>query len=155
METLTFTTVIHAPVRTVWETITDPTTYREWTGAAFPGSRFEGEWVEGKDIRFVGEDGSGTLAHLNRLEPYRLVESEHIAMLLPSGMSDTNSEQASSWIGTRENYYLEEHNGATRMRVEMHTPSEWVDMFQESWPVLLDKLKEMCEHSTTPPTPSI
>ncbi|MGB3800854.1 MAG: SRPBCC domain-containing protein [Lewinella sp.] len=148
METLTFTTNINAPARLVWGTITDPTTYQEWTGAAFPGSRFEGEWVEGKDIRFVGEDGSGTLVHLHRVEPYRMVESEHIALLQAPGTAETRSEQASSWIGTRENYYLEEDNGATQLRVEMHTPPEWVNMFQESWPVLLNKLKEMCEHTS-------
>ena len=150
VEILTFQTQINAPARTVWATITDPAAYREWIGTAFPGSRFEGNWREGETIRFVGDDGSGTLARLTRVVPFRTVEAEHVGLLGPDGTLDTTSEQARGWIGTRENYYLEADGAGTRLRVEMHTAPEWTGMFRESWPTLLEKLREMCEHRITP-----
>ena len=150
MQSITFTTEINAPARTVWNIMTDPETYREWVGAAFPGSTYRGEWKQGTDIRFVDDTGAGTLAHLHRIEPYRLAESEHIAMLGPGGTVDTESEQARNWKGTRENYYLEDVAGGTRLRVEMLTPPEYKAMFEDNFPAMLDKLKEMSERQATP-----
>lgn len=150
METLAYTTNIKAPSPTVWKMMTGPDTYKEWVGVAFPGSRYEGTWEEGTEIRFVGDDGSGTLARLTHVEPNRVAESEHIAILRKGGTVDTTSEEARNWTGMRENYYLEEIDGGTRIRVEMHVRPEWKEMFDESFPTILTKLKEMCERQATP-----
>ena len=150
MQTINFATSIQAPARTVWDIMTSPDTYQEWVGAAFPGSRFRGEWKEGTDLQFVDDTGAGTLARLHRIEPFRLAEAEHIAMLEPGGTVDTESEQARNWMGTRENYYLEEKEGVTHLRVEMHTLPEYAGMFEDNFPIMLDKLKEMSERQATP-----
>lgn len=42
MEKLNYTVNINAPVQTVWATMLDDATYREWTGEFYEGSYFEG-----------------------------------------------------------------------------------------------------------------
>lgn len=66
METITFETTINAPASVVWRAITERASYEDWTGVAFPGSTFEGEWKQGQRMRFVGPDGSGTVVNVKK-----------------------------------------------------------------------------------------
>jgi len=145
METLTFTTTIKASAKKVWDIMTSHGTYEEWTGAAFPGSTFEGEWKKGARMRFMGPEGSGTLVEFVDLVPAKLARAVHRAVLLPGGKEDRESEMAKGWIGTTEDYTLTEKNGTTEFVVEMKTTPAWKSMFEESWPKILAKLKEICE----------
>ena len=123
----------------------EPATYKEWTGAAWPGSLFEGEWKQGENIRFTGPDGSGTLATITELQPYQTVRAEHVAILQRGGLEDKTSEQAKGWIGTLENYTFIPQDDFTELKVDMETSPDWEKMFNDGWPVALARLKEICE----------
>lgn len=147
MKNLEFKTSIACSKQKVWETMLSPATYKEWVNAAWPGSYFEGEWKEGNNLRFITEDGSGTLATLIEHRPYDYSFAKHIAVLQPGGIEDRDSEVAKGWIGTAENYTFTETSGGTELKVVLTINPEFAAMFNEGWPKALAKLKEICERS--------
>jgi hypothetical protein len=129
----------------VWNTMLNKATYDAWTGVAWPGSSYQGEWKEGTTIKFVGPDGSGTVAQFEKLTPYEHVFAKHIAVLEKGGTEDTTSESAQAWIGTTEAYTFTEKDGATELAVDIETTPEWEKMVNDGWPKALQALKELCE----------
>jgi len=136
---------IAASAKHIWETMLAPDTYKEWSGAAWPGSSYEGEWKEGAEIRFVSPEGEGTLVKILAYEPYHYISAEHIAVLLKGGAQDRESEMAKDWVGSTESYTFTENNGTTLFSVQMRVSDGWADMFNTDWPKALAKLKEICE----------
>ena len=145
MKTLNFEIEINASKAKVWDKVTNLKSYEEWTGAAFPGSTFEGSWTEGGKIDFFGPGGSGTQVTVQRIVENEAIELAHTAMLTDGRVPDTESDFAKNWIGIKENYYFSENNGVTTFKVMAETGEEWESMFTESWPKMLAKLKEICE----------
>jgi uncharacterized protein YndB with AHSA1/START domain len=145
METLEFKITIAAPAQHVWNTMLDDKTYREWTGESWPGSFYEGAWKEGNTLRFIGPDGSGTLAKLTHHRPYTFSRAEHLAILRNGGVEDRDSPEAKNWIGTTESYTFTETPGGTTLLVRIETHPDFTGMFKDGWQNALAKLKEMCE----------
>src|SRR5690349_14450429 len=135
---------ISAPAKTVWHTMLGEETYRHWAGRSWPDTFYEGKWARGEKIRFIGPDGSGTLAEVVALTPYKSIVVRHIAML-DKGKEDKTSDMAKGWIGTIEGYKFDERNGNTTVTVTMETTPEWRKMFDEGWPAALDELKKISE----------
>jgi uncharacterized protein YndB with AHSA1/START domain len=149
MENLEYKIVISAPAKTVWETMLQKETYEQWVGKAWPNSSYEGKWEQGEKIRFIGPDGSGTLAEIEELKPYENVFARHIALLGPGGEEDRTSEVAKGWVGITERYTFSEHNGKTTVTVSIETNPEWKGMFEEGWPGALEELKRIAERQLT------
>jgi uncharacterized protein YndB with AHSA1/START domain len=145
MQSLRYSVTIDAPRKKVWDTMLGADTYKQWTNVSWPGSRYEGEWKEGEQIRFEGPEGGGTLAKLTTVRPYESVRAEHIAVINADGSLDTESDIASTWVGTTEAYSFNEKNGATELVVDIETFPEWQQMFDEGWPGALQALKDLSE----------
>lgn len=145
MKSITFKTDIIATKQKVWDTMLAPVTYKKWVNAAWPGSFFEGEWKEGNNLRFISEDGSGTLATLIEHKPYQHSFAKHIAVLLPGGIEDTESDVAKGWIGTTESYTFTQINNITELKIMLTINPDYEKMFSDGWPKALAKLKEICE----------
>jgi uncharacterized protein YndB with AHSA1/START domain len=143
METLEYKIEIDAPAKKVWETMLQDKTYRQWVAKSWPGSHYEGKWAQGEKIRFIGADGSGTLAEIVEVKPYERVLAKHIAILGPGGVEDRTSKMAKSWIGITEQYKFEERNGKTILTATMETNPEWRKMFDDGWPTALEELKKI------------
>lgn len=94
MRQLTYKADISAPAKIVWDTMLGHETYKAWTAVAWPGSDYIGEMRPNNEIRFVGADGSGTMARITTYQPYELVVFEHIVILLPGGIEDRESDMA-------------------------------------------------------------
>lgn len=145
MERLEYKTVISAPARVVWETMLQKETYHQWTAKSWPDSTYEGEWKKGERVRFIGSDGSGTLAELVEVKPYENLLMRHIAILTPGGGEDRTSEAAKDWIGITEGYVFEEQNGKTTVTLTLEITPQWRAMFDEGWPLALAELKKLSE----------
>ncbi len=141
---LDFSITIDASLKKVWDIMLSEKTYRQWVGAAWPGSYFEGEWKEGETLCFFNSEKSGTKAKLIEHRPYQFSRAEHVSCF-DKGKEDTSSSIARSWIGCTESYAFSERNGHTTVKVTMHVTADWVDMFNTDWPKALAKLKEICE----------
>ncbi len=147
MKTLTYHINIQAPVQQVWNTMLQPDTYKQWVAVSWPGSFYKGNWEKDARIRFISDDGSGTLAHIKEITPYKTINAEHIAVLHPGGIEDSNSDLAKGWIGITEQYRFEQHNNETVLQVDITTNPAWENMFNQGWPGALQKLKELCENT--------
>jgi len=145
MKKLEYSIDIQSTQEEVWHKMLDPENYIEWTNVSWPGSFYSGKWQQGEDIRFIGKDGSGTLARIKKLVPYETVKADHIAVLHPGGIEDKDSDVAKGWIGTEETYIFTSNGNATKLKVEILTNPDWEQMFNDGWPAALAKLKEMCE----------
>lgn len=102
-----FAIKIQSPKQHVWTQMTAPDTYREWAGAAWPGSYFEGKWIEGSTISFFDKNRSGTKSILVLHRPFDVSIAEHVACY-DNGAEVADSDQARSWVGSKECYYFKE-----------------------------------------------
>ena len=102
-----------------------PVTYKEWVNAAWPCSFFKVEWAEGENLRFISEDGSGTLAILAEHNRYSYRFVKHIVVLNPGSIEDRARDVAKGWIRTTEGFTFTEQNGVAELAVELTINPEW------------------------------
>lgn len=150
MEKLTFTTSITASKEKVWHAMLDEVTYREWTKPFNEGSRYEGKWEVGSEMRFLGVDESGKeiggmYSRIEEVRPYEFVSIKHLGMISETGEIDTTSEEARKWAPAFENYTFRDKDGVTEVLVDIDVSDEWKDMFNTIWPKALAALKEIAE----------
>ena len=150
MEKLTFTTIINAPREKVWNIMLEDATYREWTKPFNAGSRYEGKWETGSEMRFIGVDengkeSGGMYSKIKEARPYEFVSIEHLGMISETGEIDTTSDAVKKWTPAFENYTFNDKDGGTELFVELDISGEWKDMFSDMWPKALAALKEIAE----------
>lgn len=148
MITLHYSISINAPLEKVWNTMLDDKTYREWTSVFMPGSYYDGSWEKGSIIKFLApdEDGKlgGMLGKIAANRPHEFISIEYIGMVL-NGVEDTTSEEVKKWVGSHEEYSFVHINGVTEVHVTLDLAEDMADMFNDSWPKALAKLKDLCE----------
>lgn len=145
MKHLEYNIDIAADPKTVWNTMLQPETYKEWVKDSWPGSYYDGKWAKGENIRFLSSQGGGTLANIVEFAPYENMLAKHIAVINADGTEDRSSETAKGWVGTLERYVFTKKDGKTSLSVQIDTTPEWESMFNEGWPGALKKLKEISE----------
>jgi uncharacterized protein YndB with AHSA1/START domain len=151
MTTQHYSIHINAPKEKVWDTMIGEKTYREWTSAFNEGGRFEGSWDQGSKILFIGLDPEtgkegGMVSCIKENRPHEFISIEHLG-IMKDGVEDTTSEEAKKWFPAYENYTFTEKDGSTEVSVDIDVAEEYADMFKETWPNALTKLKEISEKS--------
>lgn len=144
MEKTKFSITIDAPREKVWDTLWNDESYRAWTSPFSEGSRAETDWQKGSKILFLDGKGSGMVSKIADKKPNEFMSFEHLGEVR-DGVEDTTSEKVKTWAGAHENYTLKNVNGKTELEVEMDINDEWKDYFTNTWPLALDKLKELAE----------
>ncbi|MEL7506493.1 MAG: SRPBCC domain-containing protein [Cyanobacteria bacterium J06554_1] len=145
MERLTYEVQIQAPKTSVWSTLIDAERYSQWIKAFSPNSYTDGEWKQGTYIKFLDPDMGGTKAFVEALEPNEHILVRHVSVISKAGEESTDGEMASKWVGTTEEYRLTENDNMTSLLIEIKTHSEFVPMFDSSWPEALKLIKELSE----------
>jgi hypothetical protein len=149
MQKLHFSITVNAPREKVWNAMLEDKTYREWTSAFNPGSHYKGDWSKGSRMLFLGPDPKtgeegGMVSRIAENRPYEFISIEHLG-ILANGVEDTTSEEAKKWTPAYENYSFEEHDGVTKLSVDMDSATSYVEMFKKMWPDALQKLKTLAE----------
>lgn len=144
MERLNFSIKINAPKEKVWDTMLGKETYPEWTSEFAPGSMVETDWQKGSKAVFGDGKGNGMISTIAENKPNEYLSIKHLGMMR-NGVEDTTSDDVKAWTGAMENYTLKETNGVTEVSVEMDSDSEYKDYFNKTWPLALDKLKNIAE----------
>ncbi|TFC91541.1 SRPBCC domain-containing protein [Cryobacterium sinapicolor] len=148
MDKLHFTIRVDAPVHTVWTTMLDESTYRDWTRTFHEGSHYVGSWAQGGLIRFLAPDQNGSHSGLvatvieNRRDEFISLE---IRGEVSRGIDDTTSAHARRFAGAHEDYSFSESDGVTTLVVEVDTDEEFTAMFAADWPRALARLAELAE----------
>lgn len=129
-------------------------TYNQWTSEFSPTpsstSTYEGSWDKGAKILFVGIDENGKrggmVAEIAENIPNRFVSIRSYGIL--EGENEiTTGPEVEKWAGGFENYSFEESNGITTLKVEIDVTEDYVDYFNKTWPIALNKLKDIVENS--------
>jgi uncharacterized protein YndB with AHSA1/START domain len=147
MQKIHFSIHIDAPKEKVWNTMLDDATYREWTLPFNPGgSRYEGNWEEGSEIRFLAANAQGGMfSRIKENRPYEYISIEHLGMIDQNGVVDTTSDEVKKWTPAFENYTLTATDTGTEVSVDMDINDEYKDMFSDTWPRALSILKTLAE----------
>lgn len=151
MKKLQFKTDIKAPVSKVWKTmlgLENKSTYEAWTVEFNPTSSFEGNWEKGSKMLFIGVDENGAkggmVSKIAENIPNKFISIRHYG-ILKDDEEITTGKEVEKWTGGLENYTFEENNGITTLTVELDTTEEFVDYFNGTYPIALNKLKSMLE----------
>lgn len=145
MEKINFTTSINAPREKVWEVLWNDKSYRKWTSVFTEGSYAKTEdWKEGSKVLFLSPAGDGMVSRVASNRPNKFMSFEHLGVV-KGGVEDTESESVKEWAGARENYTLTEENGRTKLVVDLESTDEFKDYFAKTFPVALEKVKELAE----------
>lgn len=144
--------MIDAPREKVWHTMLDNPTYGEWTKVFNEGSRYEGSWDEGSEIKFLGpsdaDTDGGDQGMFSRIAENRapeFISIEHLGIIKNNGDIDTTSDEVKKWIPAFENYTFNEVEGGTEVVVDIDSADEYAEMFNDMWPKALEALKEIAE----------
>jgi L-rhamnose mutarotase len=148
MEKLHFSTVISVPKEKVWNTMLNQDSYQKWTDVFAKGSYYVGDWSKGSKILFLApkEAGGadGMVSRIKESRPFEHVSIEHLGFV-HDGKEDTTSDEVKKWAGALENYTFKQTNGKTEVSIDMEITEEYKEMFQNTWPKALQKLKELAE----------
>jgi len=145
MEKINFTTNINAPREKVWKVLWDDESYRKWTSVFHEGSHAKTEnWKEGSKVLFLGPDGDGMVSRVASNKPNKFMSFEHLGVV-KGGVEDIESESVKEWAGAKENYTLTDENGKTKLVVDLESADEFKDYFAKTFPVALEKVKELAE----------
>ena len=151
MEKLQYTVEINAPVSKVYDTmlgLTNIATYEKWTAVFNPTSSYEGMWIKGSKMLFVGIDEhgekGGMVSRIDDIIPNQFVSIQHYG-LLTAGEEITEGPEVEQWANGFENYTFEISNDITTVTVDLDTTDDFTDYMNEHYPLALQKLKELCE----------
>ncbi len=149
METLHFSTFIRAPRQTVWATMLEDATYRQWTTVFMPGSYYKGVWEQGSVIYFLapdkdGKTEGGMVSRVAEVRPFEFVSLEHQGMIM-DGVEDYTGPTVQPWIGAHENYTFLEKDGGTELRIDVDVDDTARTYMEQAWQKALEILKELAE----------
>lgn len=150
MKRVHYTRTIRAPRSRVWKTMLEPDTYRLWTTAFTPGSRYEGSWATGERIRFLSPGGEGLVAEIAEARPPEFVSIRHLGVV-KDGIEDCSSPEVRKWAPAFETYALAEVPAGTELRVELDLAPEHEGTMADLWEAALDSLAALCERGTASP----
>ncbi len=151
MKKLQFKKDINTTAQKVYETmlgLKNKSTYEFWTAVFNPTSTYEGSWDKGSKIYFVGVDENGKkggmVSEIKENQQAKFVSIKHYGFL--DGEKEiTSGEQVEKWAGGYENYSFNENNGITSVTVDIDAIEEYLNFFNDNYPIALEKLKEISE----------
>lgn len=141
MKEMQFTVEIQAAKDTVWDTLWQDETLRQWAGIIDPGTYMVGELKEGNEVQFISGNGYGVTTLVEKLTPGEFVQLRHQADTKESG----TQEREKQWTGGKESYALTEKDGTTTLTAAFDVPPELEKYFADNYPKALAKIKELAE----------
>jgi hypothetical protein len=145
MERKQFNVSINAPKEKVWNTLWDDATYREWTSVFSEGSHAKTDWKKGSKVLFLDNKNSGMVSRIADVKENEFMSFEHLGEMR-DGVEVTDKAKH-DWSGALENYTLKARDGKTDLIVDMDISSDFADYFEKTFPLALDKVKQVAERS--------
>jgi hypothetical protein len=139
MVTLKYKIYIDAPREKVWENLWNDKSYRQWTDAFTIGSHAVSDWNESDHIQFLDGKKNGMFGNIETKIDNEVMVFKHLGDIL-GGV-----EMERDWAGAREQYFLLNREGKTKVKVSVDVLAEYVDYMNEVFPKALEKLKLITE----------
>jgi uncharacterized protein YndB with AHSA1/START domain len=139
-----YKTTIDAPQERVWNVLWGDQSYRDWTSVFSPDSNVKTDWKKGSKAYFHDGKGNGMVAEIADNVPNQFMSIHHVGTM-KDGVEVNDPAETAKWGEALENYTLRNVNGKTELVVDMDVADEYLDYFNKTWPVALDKVKELAE----------
>lgn len=140
MKRLEFSVEIKASKEKVWDILWNDESYRVWTASFIPGSYYEGEIIQGNNIRFLSPGQHCLFAVVEKVIPFQSIHFMHFGLVL-DGVSQDKTFQDDSI----EYYDLLEIESGTKLTVKINTEDEYITYFSNSFPKALNVVKQLAE----------
>ncbi len=140
MVTLKYKIYIEAPREKVWEALWKDENYRNWTEPFTTGSHAVSDWNESDPIQFLDGKNNGM---------YGIIETKiqnEVMVFKQLGDVLDGRDMEREWAGAREQYFLLERDGTTKVKVSVDVLAEYVDYMNKAFPAALEKLKVLAEN---------
>src|SRR5688572_16329375 len=144
MKKLKFSIDISKPPSQVWKVLWDDKSYREWTKVFSEGSYAVSDWKEGSKIQFLSSNGEGMYSIIDKQKPNEMMSFTHMGMV-KNFEEQPLDEETKQWSGSKEQYFLSESNGGTKLNVELDTTDSFEEYFSKTFPKAMEKVKELAE----------
>ncbi len=123
-------------------------TYQQWTSVFNATSTYTGNWENGSKMYFWGVDEKGKKGGLvSKIDAH--VQAQFVSIMhygfLDGENEITTGEQVEQWAGGHENYSFNEVNGITTITIDIDVVDDYVDYFNDTYPLALNQLKQMAE----------
>lgn len=142
MKELEYKIEINKPKETVWFTLWDDQSFRDWSNNIDEGTYMLGDLFEGNEIQFISSvNGYGVTSLVSKLIPNEYILFKHASDTQNTG-TETRDKQ---WTGGSESYTLTENDGSTVLIIKSEIPDELVEIFNVSMPMALDRIKYLAE----------
>ncbi len=140
MQKLHFSIDIKAPREKVWKVLWEDETYRDWTSVFAEGSHAKSDWKEGSRVEFLDPNGNGMLAVIDKLVQNEFMSFKHLGEIR-DGKEHPWEEEMSGM----EDYTLEENGEFITLTVDLDSPEEYKDMFEDIFPKALKRVRALAE----------
>jgi len=142
MKEIQFSIEINASRESVWATLWEDTTFRDWANAIDEGTYMKGVMKEGNEIQNISSvNGYGVTSLIEKLILNEFALFRHSADTKDSGQQEREKE----WTGGTESYSLTEKNGVTTLIVKIDVPQELEEIFIIRFPKALERVKNLAE----------
>jgi hypothetical protein len=142
MKRLRFSIEIDAPRDHVWHTLWDDGSFRDWANLIDEGTYMVGELDEGSQVQWISaSSGYGVTSMVEKLISNECVVFRHLADTKEDGLLERENE----WTGGREIYSLQANKTGTTLTVELDTPPDQEETFEEILPNALARVKALAE----------
>ena len=139
MKNIKFSIKINAPKEKVWETLWNDSTYRQWTSVFAADSHAVSDWKQGSKIKFLDGKGDGMFSIIEINIPNQQMSFKHL------GEIKNGIETSVDWAGAMENYFLNESNGITELKMDMDMNEEFEKYFSDIFPKAIALIKQISE----------
>ncbi|MGE8530032.1 MAG: SRPBCC family protein [Acinetobacter guillouiae] len=144
MEKLSYEILIEATPQKVWQVLWNPDSYSQWTYYFSPTSSIYSDWkVNGKTL-FLDADRNGMVSTIEQMEDFKVMIFKHLGVVR-KGVEDFDSDELKKWSGSLEKYFLEDLHGKTRLRVELESPKEYMEMMENGFKKGFEIVKQLAE----------
>lgn len=142
MKELEYQIIINKPKETVWFTLWNDQSFRDWSNNIDEGTYMLGDLIEGNEIQFISSvNGYGVTSLVSKLVPNEYILFKHASDTQNTG-TETRDKQ---WTGGSESYTLTENDGSTVLITKSEIPDELVEIFNVSMPKALNRIKYLAE----------
>lgn len=143
MKTLQFTVTINAAPEKVWKSLWDLESYKAWTSKFGEGSYYKTDsFSEGNKIHLLMPSGHGMYSVLDKVDEPRFLALRNVGEIKNFEEKPITDQ---SWTNAMETYELQPVGEGTKLIVNVDTVEEYIDSMNKSYPIALDKLKELAE----------
>lgn len=152
MKRLHFSIQIKSQPHIIYHALTDSEQFAIWSNVFDPNSHVEGSWEKGSLVRFMTYDSTGKLCGLlSRVRdniPNRKIHLDHVGVL-EDGLEIFEGPKVDKIKGASEIYHVLPQREHTLLEVESDAIMDLDSYLNQTWPLALEKLKELCENLNT------